>query len=536
VPRCLLWGSLLLVRACCVVVLTTLLLAAVPTAALAGGVEVVPSTSATEVEVPVGRPIKAPMAFGFVAFSGVPDGALVAFRTAGEDGRWNDWLEEDEEPEEGITEGGWVGESRWLEARVPGEDVATLTAHLIDTTALSHGVVQRTLDAVRSAWRGQHAVAAEAPSLDAPRVMSRLQWGAEPLGADAPRRQPRYESTINAAVVHHTGMSNDYQPWEAPGVVRAVHYMHSHLRGWGDIGYNALVDRYGVVYEGRAGGLSQAVMGAHAGGFNRGTFGISIMGEFDKVLPPVEALEAVSQMIAWKFRLHGVDPAGTTVLESTGSSIYPSGTRVRLPTIIGHRNVSITVCPGDALYAHLPHIRHRVYQLVGDSAAVSLSGHAEGIGKLLQAGITQGCDEERFCPADPLSRGQAATMVARAFDLEPDSGDDQFTDIAESSHRGAINALAAAGVFGGCDDERFCPNTTITRGQFATALARSAGLDGIEEGTGLFDDIPGSPHAPAIRALAEAGAVSGCQDRKFCPGQALTRAQAATMLARVLDL
>jgi hypothetical protein len=530
-------GSLLLFRAFCVLALTALLFAAVPTVAVAAEVEVVPSTSATEVEIPVGEPVKAPMAFGFVAFSGVPDGALVAFRTAGEDGVWSDWLEEDEEPEEGMTEGGWVGEAQWLEARVPGHDVAALTAHLIDTTALSHGVVQRTVDALRTAWRGQHALAAEAPALDAPPGVSRLQWGAEPLGADVPRRQPRYEPTISAAVVHHTAMSNDYEPWEAPGVVRAVHYMHSHLRGWGDIGYNVLVDRYGVIYEGRAGGLSQAVVGAHAGGFNRGTFGITIMGEFDRVLPPVEALESVSQMIAWKFRLHGVDPAGTTVLESNGSTIYPRGTLVRLPTIMGHRNVSITVCPGDALYAALPNIRHRVLQLTGDSAAVVKSGHADGIGKLLEAGIVQGCDEERFCPADVLTRGQAASLVARALDIDGiEEGTGLFHDIPGSSHAPAIRALAEAGIVGGCDDGQFCPNTAITRGQFATVLVRAFGLEGIEEGTGLFHDIPGSPHAPAIRALAEAGVVSGCDEGRFCPGGSLTRAQAATMLARVLDL
>jgi uncharacterized protein with LGFP repeats len=92
------------------------------------------------------------------------------------------------------------------------------------------------------------------------------------------RAAPEYSSTVKAAVIHHTGQTNRYAPSESAALIRADYLYHVRTRGWNDIGYNFLVDRYGRVFEGRYGGVTRAVLGAHAGGFNTYTTGVPCSG------------------------------------------------------------------------------------------------------------------------------------------------------------------------------------------------------------------------------------------------------------------
>ena len=116
--------------------------------------------------------------------------------------------------------------------------------------------------------------------------------------------------------------------------------------GWNDIGYNALVDRFGTVYEGRYGGIDRNVVGAHAKGFNTGSFGVAVMGDFRSVEPPPAAVDALVQTLAWRLDLAHVDPLSTFNAISSGNERFASGIPVFLRTIAGHRDTGLTTCPG----------------------------------------------------------------------------------------------------------------------------------------------------------------------------------------------
>jgi uncharacterized protein with LGFP repeats len=189
-----------------------------------------------------------------------------------------------------------------------------------------------------------------------PAIISRADWGAdESLRCGS----PQYDNGIRAAVVHHTAGSNDYSPLESAGIVKAIYTYHSKTLGWCDIAYNALVDKYGQVFEGSAGGLTKAVEGFHTGGFNRNTWGVAMIGNFDDVPPTPLQLRSLGRLLGWRLGMDGVDPKGTVELESAGShyTTFPAGAIAKLPTIFTHRDVGNTDCPGNAAYALMDEVR-----------------------------------------------------------------------------------------------------------------------------------------------------------------------------------
>jgi len=181
-----------------------------------------------------------------------------------------------------------------------------------------------------------------------PPVVSRTGWGC-PDGQSSPSWPPEYHA-VTHIIIHHTATPNTDTDW--PARVRQIWYYHTNTKGWGDIGYNYLIDPNGVIYEGRAGG--DDVIAGHAYGHNVGTMGVAFLGTFSTVEPTSAALASAESLLAWKCDQRNMDPLG--------SGTDYAGTYYDY--IAGHRDVSATECPGDRLYNLLPTIRQNVSNLM----------------------------------------------------------------------------------------------------------------------------------------------------------------------------
>jgi N-acetylmuramoyl-L-alanine amidase len=231
--------------------------------------------------------------------------------------------------------------------------------------------------------------------------------------------------------VHHTVSLNDYTPQEAPAIVLAICRYHRNSNGWDDIGYQALVDKYGVLYEGRAGGLDQAVVGAQAQGYNDQTAGIANIGDHTGVAQTPEALAAIAQYIRWKLPLHGQPTSGPVTLVSTGgpTNRYPAGQRVTVRRVLGHRDTNSTACPGTALYAQLGELRALVESgappavPVRASLSASLGDRAVDYGEVVPvSGVLSAPDGSPLAgePVDLQVNGHGRWRTARRLTTGPD--------------------------------------------------------------------------------------------------------------------
>ena len=264
----------------------------------------------------------------------------VMMRTQAADGSWDDWrevgVESDEGPDADTSEAAaapasygtepiWVDEAVGYELSVgagdaDGAEVALVRDELqrtvTEATPLAGAALPRPFD-----------------------IHLRSEWGARASSTSN-------ASTVKLAVVHHSASSNSYSPADVPGVLRSIQAFHMDGRGWSDIAYNFVVDKYGGIWEGRGGGIDNPVIGAHAMGFNTTSVGVMVIGDYIAATPTGAALESVSQVIGWKLAMHNVDPAGQVDFVSGGSTSIPAGQTVSLPRVVGHQDVGQTGCPG----------------------------------------------------------------------------------------------------------------------------------------------------------------------------------------------
>lgn len=275
---------------------------------------------------------------------------------------------------DGSTEGGRGGS-------LFGEPIWTGVAERVQLRSdrLVHGV--RLIFVSSSSGDPLAAAAAAAPPralpvLDAgagqPPIIARKAWA---HGHARPRHRPEY-GAIKLAFVHHTVSPNGYGAGEVPAMLRAIYDYHVHARGFWDIGYNFVIDRFGRVWEARAGGIDMPVVGAQAGGYNAESTGVAMLGDFMNAVPSKAALGSLKRLLAWKLSLHGVPTEGhVTVVVDPASAFYTPfrpGAHVSLPRVAGHRQGDTTDCPGNALYARLPSIRPAITRLAGTAARVTL--------------------------------------------------------------------------------------------------------------------------------------------------------------------
>lgn len=210
-----------------------------------------------------------------------------------------------------------------------------------------------------------------ASGISKPAVVSRSAWGS-PDGQSS-RATPAYYA-VNHMVVHHTADSSTLtgkeQSWADR--VRAEWTFHTITRGWGDVGYNYLIDPNGVIYEGRAGG--DDAVGFHDTA-NYGSMGVSVIGTYTSSAPSTAAQQSLVSLLAWKASQKKIDPLGSSFYYGCSISAYckpVTGTSV-IANIAGHRQVTPghTTCPGDAFMAILPSIRQQVQNRLsgqGDTA------------------------------------------------------------------------------------------------------------------------------------------------------------------------
>ena len=259
--------------------------------------------------------------------------------------RWSAWQDMPVDDEHGPDGAEAVAARDGSEPMVVGDVDAVQVRLRAPGGRAPHGVRLEVVDARRAAYDTRAGTTASGTARAAtarPTIHSRAEWGAD----ERIRTGGVEYGEVGAGFVHHTVNANSYTAADVPAIIRGIYAFHVKGRGWKDIGYNFLVDRFGRIWEGRYGGVDLPVVGAHTAGYNDDAFAMSAIGDFTSVTPSDAVLDAYGRLFAWKLSLHGVDPTATTRLDGTS-----------FRTVSGHRDAAATACPGQRLYDRLPAIR-----------------------------------------------------------------------------------------------------------------------------------------------------------------------------------
>ncbi|MHB1326129.1 MAG: N-acetylmuramoyl-L-alanine amidase [Thermoleophilia bacterium] len=304
----------------------------------------------------------------------LPEGARIdaEIRFSQDGGQWGDWqpvnLVDDELPNHfastksaGETIGDLVftDAARYFQYRLDLKNnaegqspaVTKLTASYID----AKGYHESPLSVATLTHKFDAAISPSQASAT-PNIISRAQWGADDnyTQANWPPTPDQY-APPQKIVLHHT--AGGYDAADPDATVRSIFWYHASSLGWGDIGYNYLIGPGGQIYEGRMGG--NGVIGAHALGWNTGSIGISVMGNYENYDINGSQYNAIVELMTWAANVNHIDPYGNDyfIHYENGNPVggYPGN-------ILGHRDLAgnSTACPGNYLYARMPQFRAEV--------------------------------------------------------------------------------------------------------------------------------------------------------------------------------
>ena len=529
------------------------------------------------------QPIAAEVTIVGLSWDGVAPRA--AWVRAGVDGAtWGEWVSLTIEAEHGpdpdtdeargqrsSSEPMYLGQVEWIQFRVDTDSPDELRAEVVETTGRTLGVLERIALFFESVSWGTEP-ASGAP--DQPEIVPREAWGGDQCNPDS--NAPAYTDGVQMMFVHHTTTYNTYPQADVLGIIYAICTYHVDTRGWKDIGYNFVIDRFGTIYEARAGGIENAVWGAHTGGFNYYSFGVALIGDHNLAGPSQAAIDALEELAAWKMDVHHVNPDTMVTVESLGSSKYASGVSVVLDTISGHRDASETSCPGGLCYPLLVDVRPQVYAIGG---AKIFGGLPDDVPPVVTedvviplaftepmdwtfrlvapggaiAAAASGSGSEASVSWDGMIDGQAAGRSVYTIEVDAVTLDDgevptpvrssldwydpPFADDDFNRHEENIGLIAEAGITEGCSSVLswlYCPDEEVRRDQMASFLARAMNLPPADQD--YFSDDNGNTHEDSINALAAAGITSGCAPDRYCPLEPIRRDHMAAFLARAMGL
>lgn len=335
----------------------------------------------------------------------------------------------------------------------------------------------------------------------APHIVTRAEWGADESLKRTTGSCRRAFYPVTQLFVHHTAGTNfDQRP---KATMRAIYWFHVVRRGWCDIGYNFVISPDGQIFEGRwardyrpweihdsENVRGRAVAGAHVEGYNSGSVGVSMMGNYSQVTPPPAMRRSLAELLAWEVDRHDLAPKGVHTYRNPVSGLHD-----RLPYIAGHRDAGETECPGNHLYRALPDVR-------GDVAAVM------GPGK----------DASRITLAASSTEvvfGNTVTLTGSLRDAggAPIDGEEVRTYVREGTGRWRNGPTA----------------TTAPDGSFSMSYQPSATthLVGVFDGDGETWGSESSDVvvkvAPALTLSPEGGAMDGAGISHYPPGTASIR-------------
>ncbi len=293
-----------------------------------------------------------------------PDGELeIRSRTAG---TWSAWDHAHADDDDGDANPGsetrtgtgviWLGQegADAVELRV---EIGPLTGLKVLRMRSEEGVARAVTAAPESRTTTSRAVAK-------PTIHPRSDWasGGWKYTTNGCASGPQIAESLKHAVVHHTAGGNSYSAAQVPNVIDAIYAYHTRStanggRGWCDIAYNFLVDKYGGIWQGRTGDMAKPVVGGHAQGFNTGSVGLNLIGNYETATPSSVMMDSAARFLAWKLSLHGLDPKANVTLTSAGNPRYTQGTKVTVPVINYHGQTGYTECPGKNVIAKMPALR-----------------------------------------------------------------------------------------------------------------------------------------------------------------------------------